>query len=98
MDQFLAYLLNQTCKIWAFTQVDDMEPTNNQAERDLRKLVIWRKKSYGTRSSRGEKFVERITSVVQTLRKHGVNALRFIQSAISNYYQGKLPPELPCES
>lgn len=87
-------LLDQTEKLWAFSKVDGMEPTNNQAERDLRKLVIWRKKSYGTKSARGEGFVERITSVAQTLRKHGANVLRFIQAAIGSYYRRELPPEI----
>ena len=40
-----------------------VEPTNNMAERDLRRLVLWRKKSYGTRSDRGRRFVERITTI-----------------------------------
>ena len=87
-------MLDQIEKLWVFTKVDGMEPTNNQAERDLRKLVIWRKKSYGTKSDRGEGFVERITSVAQTLRKHGRNVLHFMQSAVRNHYRGELPPEI----
>lgn len=37
-------LLKDFNKLWTFTKIDGMEPTNNLAERDLRKLVIWRKK------------------------------------------------------
>lgn len=85
-------LLEDFDKLWTFTRIAGMEPTNNMAERDLRKLVIWRRKSYGTRSDRGKKFVERITTVAQTIRKQGGNVLRFIQQAIGSFYSGSLPP------
>lgn len=50
-------LLDDFDKLWTFTKTPGIEPTNNLAERDLRKLVIWRRKSYGTRSERGKKFI-----------------------------------------
>lgn len=79
-------LLDDFEKLWTFTRISGMEPTNNLAERDLRKLVIWRKKSYGTRSERGKRFVERVTTIAQTVRKQKGNALSFIQKAIENFY------------
>src|SRR5271156_88038 len=85
-------LLEDFDKLWTFTRILGMEPTNNMAERDLRKLVIWRRKSYGTRSNRGKKFVERVTTVAQTIRKQGGNVLRFIQEAIECFYSQALPP------
>lgn len=85
-------LLGSFDKLWTFTKVLGMEPTNNLAERDLRKLVIWRKKSFGTRSDRGQKFVERITSVSETVKRHGQNALKFIQDAVASFYAGKPAP------
>lgn len=85
-------LLEDYDKLWTFTRTPGMEPTNNLAERDLRKLVIWRRKSYGTRSERGKKFVERITTVVQTLKKQSRSILAFIQEAISNFYAQKPTP------
>ncbi len=85
-------LLKNFEKLWTFTRILGMEPTNNMAERDLRKLVIWRRKSYGTRSDRGKKFVERVTTVAQTVRKQGGNALRFIQEAVRCFYSQVLPP------
>ena len=62
--------------------------TNNLAERDLRKLVIWRRKSYGTRSERGKNFVERVTSIAQTLKKQSRSILAFIQEAVVSFYSG----------
>ena len=79
-------LLNNFDKLFQFTKVEGMEPTNNLAERDLRKLVIWRKKSYGTRSERGKRFVERITSIAQTLKKHNYNILKTIQEVVLMFY------------
>jgi transposase len=85
-------LLEDFEKLWTFTKTLGMEPTNNLAERDLRKLVIWRRKSYGTRSERGKKFVERITTVAQTIRKHGGNVLHFVQQSIMCFYLRNQPP------
>jgi len=85
-------LLDDFDKLWTFTRVQGMEPTNNLAERDLRKLVIWRKKSFGTRSDRGQRFVERISSVAETVKRHGKNALKFIQDAVANFFAGKPAP------
>jgi transposase len=79
-------LLDDFDKLWTFTKVAGMEPTNNLAERDLRKLVIWRKKSYGTRSERGKRFVERITTIGQTLKKQGKAILSTIQESVMNFY------------
>jgi len=81
-------LLDQFSHLWVFTKIHNMEPTNNLAERDLRKLVVWRKKSYGTRSARGKRFVERITTAAQTLKKQGEDVLRFIQETIESFYAG----------
>jgi hypothetical protein len=79
-------LLDDFDKLWTFTKVKGMEPTNNLAERDLRKLVIWRKKSFG---SRGQRFVERITSVIETVKRHSKNALQFVQEAVQSCYKGQ---------
>jgi transposase len=85
-------LLNNFDKLWTFTKTVGMEPTNNLAERDLRKLVIWRRKSYGTRSDRGKKFVERITTVAQTLKRQSLSILSFIQETIVGFYNRAAPP------
>ncbi len=79
-------------KLWMFTKTLGMEPTNNLAERSLRKLVVWRKKSYGTRSDRGKKFVERVTTVAQTLRRQSKSILSFIQKVIMEFYNGATVP------
>lgn len=85
-------LENDFERLWTFKNVEGMEPTNNMAERDLRKLVLWRKKSYGTRSARGQKFVERITSVIETLKKNNRSPLKFLEEAVSAFYHKKPAP------
>lgn len=75
-------------KLWTFAKFDDVEPTNNLAERDLRKIVLWRKKSYGTRSDRGQRFVERISTVCGTLKRNGQNIFEFLKKATSAFYAG----------
>ena len=55
--------------LWTFVDHNDVEPTNNHAERELRAFVLWRKKSFGTQSDRGNRFAERIMTVVHSLRK-----------------------------
>jgi hypothetical protein len=48
---------------WTFADVDDVEPTNNAAERGLRAAVIYRELSLGSRSQGGERTIERLLSV-----------------------------------
>ncbi len=90
--KFCENVLNDFDKLWTFSRFTNVDPTNNLAERDLRKLVLWRKKSYGTRIERGQRFVERITSVGETLNRAGHSVLAFISEAVSSFYQGNKAP------
>lgn len=85
-------LLTNFDKLWTFMKIKGMEPTNNLGERDMRKLVVWRKKSYGTRSERGKNFVSTITTAAETLKRQGCNILDFIQRAIVSFYRGEEAP------
>jgi transposase len=64
--------------LWTFVRVEGVEPTNNNAERPLRRAVLWRKKSFGTQSEGGSRFVERILTVVTSLRQQGRDALEYL--------------------
>lgn len=79
-------LWDESKHIWAFMKVKGLEPTNNLAERNLRNLVIRRKRSYGTRSERGKGFVETMTTICVTARQQGVNIYNFIKDAVSKYF------------
>jgi transposase len=64
--------------LWTFVRVTGVEPTNNAAERALRRAVLWRRKSFGTQSGAGSRFVGRILTAVSTLRQQGRDVLEYL--------------------
>jgi hypothetical protein len=70
--------------LWTFVRVRGVEPTNNVAERALRRAVLWRRKSFGTQSEVGSRFVERILTVVTTLRQQGRDVLDYLTAACAS--------------
>ena len=70
--------------LWTFVRVGGVEPTNNEAERALRRAVLWRRKSFGTQSAAGSRFVECILTVVTTLRQQGRNVLDYLAAACAS--------------
>jgi transposase len=80
--------------LWRFAWVEDVEPTNNAAERALRHGVFWRKTSAGTDSTRGSRFVERILTVVESCRQQGRNLLNFLTDAIHAHRMCSARPSL----
>lgn len=57
---FCQNLLKLEVALWTFVWVEGVEPTNNHAERCLRRAVLWRRRSFGTQSATGSLFVQRI--------------------------------------
>ncbi len=78
--------------LWLFASVEGVEPTNNHAERVQRRAVLWRRKSFGCQSGAGCRFVERVLTVIQTLRLHNRNALDYLGQAITHHRQGQPTP------
>ncbi len=64
--------------LWNFVDRVGVEPTNNHAERELRSFVLWRKKSFGSQSERGDRFAERIMTAAYSLRKQGRSVLGYL--------------------
>lgn len=82
--------------LWVFVDEIGVEPTNNKAERAVRKGVIWRKISYGTHSDQGSRFVERILTVSESLNQQNRNILEFVYSAhTANMYNKQRPSLIP---
>ena len=79
---------------WTFARVEGVEPTNNLAERTLRLAVIWRKISFGNHSAGGCRFVERILTVVQTLRMQNRQVLGYLRAAVAAHRNGQPAPVL----
>ncbi|MCC6495801.1 MAG: transposase [Propionibacteriaceae bacterium] len=61
--------------LYVFLERDDVEPTNNSSERDLRPSVIHRKVIGGFRSAWGAEASAIRTSILATARKQGRNLL-----------------------
>ncbi len=92
LSRFAKNLLRRVQNLFVFAEQEGIEPTNNQAERDLRHAVIWRKLCYGTKSDRGDRFVERIQSVIATLSRQGLGCLEFLSKAVDAMKRGQTAP------
>lgn len=71
-------LLKVEAALWTFVWEMGVEPTNNCAERPLRRAVLWRRRSFGTQSAAGSQFVERILTAVTTLRQQRRDVLDYL--------------------
>jgi transposase len=92
--QFCANLIALEPALWRFVVTRGVEPTNNHAERVLRRGVLWRKNAFGCQSDQGCRFVERILTVVQTLRLQQRNVLNFLYDALCAHRAGQEGPKL----
>jgi transposase len=80
--------------LWTFLERDDVEPTNNHAERELRAFVLWRRRSFGTQSDRGNVFAERVMTIAHTTRKQGTNTFAFLIACVRAQNDGTRAPSL----
>jgi transposase/regulator of replication initiation timing len=64
-----AALQSQFEQLWTFLNTAGMEPTNNASERALRRGVLIRKRGDGTRGDDGSRYMERMLTIVETLRQ-----------------------------
>ncbi len=62
-------LLPHCERLFAFLEVEGVEPANNVAETGLRTAVQWRKISFGNRSRNGEIAIARLLTVSQTCKR-----------------------------
>lgn len=93
---------HRTCKkilkvesaMWTFVWVEGVEPTNNWAERLLRRAVLWRRRSFGTQSETGSLFVVRVLTAVTTLRQQQRDVLDYLTEACTAAMRGDAPPSL----
>jgi transposase len=81
-------------RLWVFVEVEGVEPTNNAAERSLRRAVIWRKLSFGTQSASGSRFVERLLTVIETCRRQDRDIFAWLVEAVQARLTGHPCPSL----
>jgi transposase len=91
---FCANILAVYPALWLFAAIEGVEPTNNHAERILRLGVLWRKNAFGCHSAAGCRFVERMLTVVQTLRLQKRPVLEYLHRAIVAHRAGLPAPQL----
>ena len=87
-------LLKLEVALWTFVRIEGVEPTNNSAERGLRRAVLWRRRSFGTHSQDGSHFVERILTAVTTLRQQKRDVLDYLTEACAAAIRGDKAPSL----
>lgn len=87
-------ILKLETALWTFVYVEGVEPTNNHAERCLRRGVLWRRRSFGTQSETGSRFVERVLTTVTTLRQQKRDVLDYLTAACAAAIHGDKPPSL----
>jgi hypothetical protein len=59
--------------------------------RALRFGVQWRKRSLGTASAKGNRWVERILSLKETCRLHAVSTYHVLVEAVARFFTGQQP-------
>jgi len=86
--------------LFTFLKYEGVEPSNNLAEQKLRPAVQWRKICFGSQSSTGERFTERLSSIIGTCRINGINPFHFLVEVVGSRFSDKhtitnLPLHLP---
>ena len=88
---FAGRLFREMDSLWLFLEKAGVSPTNNHAERMLRFAVCWRKRSLGTVSAKGNRWVERMLSLRQTCRLQTKRTYQVLVEALDCYFKGTKP-------
>jgi transposase len=81
---------------FTFVTTPGIEPTNNSAEQAIRFVVIDRHITQGTRSEGGQRWCERIWSVIATCTQQGRSVFDYLHAAVKAYFgDGTVPSLLP---
>jgi hypothetical protein len=92
--KFGVTMVEHWARLWTFLRVENVEPTNNAAERILRPLVIMKRIFQRLPSPRGREFYERLCSVGATARIRGVQIFDWLIKALHASYLGEPVPDL----
>ncbi len=88
---FVRHIEQEMDSLFTFLYEEGVGPTNNHAERMLRFGVLWRKRSQGTNSEKGNRWVERILSLRQTCRLQGKSTYSILVEAMDCYFKDQQP-------
>jgi transposase len=84
-------VLGEIDSLWVFLDEAGVEPANKRAERGLRFAVLWRKRSNGTQSEKGNRWVERLLSFRQTCRILARATFPLLVDIIKSYFKEQTP-------
>jgi transposase len=85
-------LLHRFRSMWTFLFEENVEPTNNLAERGLRPAVIQRKISGGSQSEWGVTFTERLLTIVYTFKQNAKNVFEYLTESFTAHMHGAPAP------
>lgn len=88
---FARSIENHMDSLFTFLAEEGVEPTNNFAERIIRYAVLWRKRSQGTSSEKGCRWVERILSLRQTCRLQKRSTFMELTTAFDCFFKEQEP-------
>jgi transposase len=77
-----------------FVTTPGLEPTNNLAEQAIRFVVIDRLITQGTRSEAGNRWCERIWTVIATCVQQGRSVFSYLEAAVGAWFEGAEAPSL----
>jgi transposase len=77
-----------------FLTTPGVEPTNNRAEQAIRFVVIDRLITQGTRSEAGNRWCERIWTVIATCTQQGRSVFAYLEAAVGAWFAGTEAPSL----
>jgi hypothetical protein len=79
---------------FTFITTAGVEPTNNSAEQAMRFVVIDRRVTQGTRGEKGQRYCERMWTVVGTCRLQGRSVFDYLVDAVTAFFDSKPAPSL----
>jgi transposase len=77
-----------------FITTPEVEPTNNLAEQAIRFVVLDRLVTQGTRSEAGNRWCERIWTVIATCVQQGRSVFAYLEAAVGAWFDGTEAPSL----
>jgi transposase len=77
-----------------FLVTPGIEPTNNLAEQAIRFVAMHRRITQGTRGFKGQRWCERIFTVIATCQQQGRSVFDYLYRAVAAYFSGERAPSL----
>src|SRR5262249_20859845 len=89
--RFARRLLREMDSLWVFLAHQGGDSTNNPAEGAFSFGGLWGKRSLGTASDKGNRWVERILSLRETCRLQATSTYTVLVEAMTSFFHGQLP-------